>query len=341
MAQQYHVLSIDGGGIRGVIAAVWAHRLETLLGRPLYHHFDLFAGTSTGAILAAGLSQGKSAEECLNLYRVHGDTVFPLTAKRFWSRAKRLFTDGVSSPRYKADGLVSVCQAVFGEEPLLSSLKKPTLITSYNLLNRRAQILKSHKAEHRDIPLWSAVTASCSAPTYFPAHIVRVGLADLPLIDGGVVATNPSGCAVGEAIRIARDSQSEVTADDIVLVSLGTGQTTRTISIDEAMSWGPLEWAPSIVDVVCDGGCDAVSYVAKYLLTPDNYFRLQTRLDHASDDMDNADPSNINALISVAESYLNDKGGREQIERIAEKLIQRDPPNIVTEVDFSKTVQPD
>lgn len=339
MSQQYHVLSIDGGGIRGIISAVWAHRLETLLGQPLHYHFDLFAGTSTGAILAAGLSQGKSAEECLNYYRLHGSTVFPLTAKRFLSRAKKLFTDGVSAPRYKSEGLVSVCQTVFGEEPLLSSLHKPTLITSYNLLNRRAQILKSHKPEHRDIPLWSAVTASCSAPTYFPAHVVRVGLADLPLIDGGVVATNPAGCAMAEAMRITRDNDSGLSTNDIVLVSLGTGQTTRNVSIDEAMTWGPLEWAPSIVDIVCDGGCDAVSYMAKNILAPENFFRLQTRLDHANDDMDNADPANINALISVAEHYLNNKGGREQIEKIAEKLTSRQPRKVVTNVDFSKEQQ--
>ena len=96
--KRYRILSLDGGGIRGIITAVWLDRLEQALGGPLRQHFDLIAGTSTGGILACALARGTEAAKIVDLYRDRGREVFPDQAARLWSRITRTFSQGLSAP---------------------------------------------------------------------------------------------------------------------------------------------------------------------------------------------------------------------------------------------------
>jgi hypothetical protein len=110
--------------------------------------------------------------------------------------------------------------------------------------------------------------------------------------------------------------------EDFIVASFGTGQTTRPIPIEDAREWGAIEWAVPIIDVLFDGAADAADYVASQLIPEAQYFRFQTILDKAYDDMDRADQTNLNALRNVANHFLREEGGEKRIDELS-KLLQR------------------
>lgn len=318
----YRILSLDGGGIRGLMTAVWLHRLEDRLDGPLHQYFDLVAGTSTGAILACAVSRGISAKKIIDLYVERGREVFPGTADRLWSRLSRTFSEGLSAPKYDGEGLEKALKAVF-RTTLFRTLKvKPTLVTSYDTLTRTPVVFKNTQDRFQSIKVWEICKASAVAPSYFPAHVTEIAGARTPLIDGGVVANNPSACAIAEGIRIneEREPDRRIPLDDFVVASFGTGQATRPISIEDAQEWGALEWAIPIVDVLFDGSADAADYISRQLIRSANYFRFQTVLHEAYDDMDNADRTNIEALMRIATAYIDSSESQDRLDRLVERL---------------------
>ena len=97
--------------------------------------------------------------------------------------------------------------------------------------------------------MWEVCKASSAAPTYFPAHILNLGGADVPLIDGGVFANNPTAGAIAEGVRINKAlGNAGHDLDEFVVASFGTGEATRPIEAKQALQWGALEWAVPIVD---------------------------------------------------------------------------------------------
>jgi predicted acylesterase/phospholipase RssA len=322
--QRYRILSLDGGGIRGVITAVWLEELEERLGGPIREHFDLVAGTSTGAILACALSKGMSATEVLESYRSFGREVFPTKAGRLWNRTMRTFTQGPSAPKYDDRGLERALKRQFGEMKF-GQLLLPTIVTSYDVLTRQAVVMKTMGAAAEtpgrfdELPVWEVVKASSSAPTYFPAHVMQIKGARVPLVDGGVVANNPTACALAEGVKIngKLPAGQGVALSSFVVVSLGTGQATRSISVSEAREWGAIEWAIPIIDVLFDGAGDATDYIVRQLVPDDRYFRLQTALTDAFDDMDDASQTNVNALERIARSYIENQGGGQKLDELA------------------------
>lgn len=318
----HRILSFDGGGIRGLISAVWLKALEEALGGPAARHFDLIAGTSTGSILAAAVASGRPAESIVRLYREYGREIFPATASRLWSRVKRLPAEGASAPKYDGKGLNRVLQREFGKRKL-GDLDPMVLIPTYDVFNREGLVFKSADVRYRALPVWEVVRASCAAPSYFPAHGLKLGAAQLPLIDGGVVANNPTACAIAEAVRHGTTNgkrRRRLTTSDLVVVSFGTGHTIRPIALEEARGWGVLDWAVPIIDVLLDGAADSTDYICKYLLREGRYFRLQTRLESGYDDLDNVDRTNLDALIGRAEYFLRLEQGQRLIERAAAAL---------------------
>jgi patatin-like phospholipase/acyl hydrolase len=317
MAKSFRILSLDGGGIRGLMTAVWLMQLEEKLGAPLRERFDLIAGTSTGAILACALASGMSAQAAAEVYRKRGREIFPAAPSRLWSRFSRVVTDGLSAPRYADTGLEAVLRSTFGEKRIGDVEHAVLLVTAYDVFRRKPEIFKSNKADHQMLKLWEIAKASSSAPSYFPAHILEYGGTKHPLVDGGVVANNPTACAIAEGLVLNRSGGAK--AEDFVVASFGTGQNTRPIGIDDARTWGALQWAFPIVDVLMDGAADATHYIACQLIPSERYFRFQTELDKAYDDLDAADETNLNALMVIAQEYLTQPGS-EQIDKLVPLL---------------------
>jgi patatin-like phospholipase/acyl hydrolase len=317
--QAKRILSIDGGGIRGLVSCLWLGGAEDVLaqsGKPgLLGHFDLLAGTSSGALIACGLGMGLSPATIAGLFHRHRHDIFPGMVERLWSRAGRVFREGLSAPRYDGKGLENVLREVFGQTTL-GQLKLPVMVTSYDTVSREAVIFKSFKPEHRDLSVWEVCRASTAAPTYFPAYPMMVEGHACALIDGGVVANNPTACAVAEALR--HDKQVDQ-CSDLVVLSVGSGRRNRPIPLRQAQEWGALEWAVPIIDVLFDGNTDSVDYITRQLVGP-GYFRLQADLLAQLDDLDDVSSVNIAALETMATDYLQSAATRATLKELAKRL---------------------
>ncbi len=313
------ILTLDGGGIRGIVSAIWLAELEARLlaaGKGgLRDHFDLIAGSSTGTLIAAGIGIGVSAGQLVELYQGLGERVFPGGPQRLWSRVTRVFSEGLSAPKYDPQGLIKVLRQIFGTHTM-SELKPRVMAIAYDTLQREPVVFKSYKPEFAGFPLWEVCRASTAAPTYFPAHLATVERRRRALIDGGVVANNPTACAIAEAVKLNDNDR----LDGLVVLSVGTGEATRPISEAEATTWGALEWAVPIIDVLFDGSADAVHYIASHLLRDGHYFRLQTPLTLGYDDFDNADRTNLLALQHTAHDHLKKRETGRMLDQLVRLL---------------------
>lgn len=313
------ILSIDGGGIRGLVSCTWLGGVEDALaqaGKPgLLANFDLMAGSSTGALVACGLGLGLASDALAELYRARSAEIFPGMASRLWSRASRFLSAGPSAPKYDGRGLERVLRDVFGDATL-GQLQLPTLITSYDTISRKPLIFKSFKASHRDLPIREVCRASTAAPTYFPAHPMDVDGLPRSLIDGGIVANNPTACAIAEALRHDREV---IQCGDLVVLSVGTGERNRPIPLQSAREWGAVEWAIPIIDVLFDGNTDSVDYITRHLVG-EGYFRMQAELLVGLDDLDDTSATNVAALDAMARDYLERDSTRRKLEALVTRL---------------------
>jgi patatin-like phospholipase/acyl hydrolase len=300
------VLSCDGGGIRGVITAVWLEAIQERLDKPLVEYIDVVSGTSTGAIIACAISSGYSANEIVDLFIEKGNVVFPSFWRRIWDRLFRVLYQGLDAPRYNGRGLRKVLQDAFGDKKL-KDLHISTVVTSYNMANSSALILKSKSPFHEEMYVWEACLASASAPTYFPAFVIDWTKV---LIDGGVVMNNPSLCGIVEA-KIEDNNE-------IICISMGTGKARNRANPRQAKNMGFLRWAIPILDVLFDGSEDAVDYISRNIVGEERYERMQARIPRKLYPMDKAD--NVMELVELARKYAKSEEGQKKIEAIAKLL---------------------
>ena len=288
------VLAIDGGGIRGLIPALVLEEIEHRTGRPAAELFDVVAGTSTGALIACALTrpQPMPAGRIAAIYEEEGPEIFDRSSLQTIQSL-----GGLVDERYDARGLVTSLRRHLGDVRLADATTV-VLLATYELESRAALVLNNDY----DVSMVDAAHASSAAPTYFEP--VRLG--ERTLIDGGVYATNPAMLAYAHA-----------GGDVEVLASLGTGEHTRPLHFDEVKDWGQIKWARPILDVVFDGSADAVDAQLGRLID-DRYIRLQTRLDEASDDLDDASPENLAALRREAEQLIADRAA--DIDRLCSLL---------------------
>ncbi len=311
------VLSIDGGGIRGIIPATVLAEVERRTQRPIAESFDLIAGTSTGGILALALSKpgpdGRPAwraEDVIALYEREGPDIFD---RSLWKRI--VSAGGLLDEKYPPAGMDRAFDAYFGDTRLSEALCD-VIVTAYEIEQRTTFFFKSSKAradERDDLPMRDAARATSAAPTYFePVKLDRgPGHPYLALVDGGVFANNPAMSAFAEARR-------DRAVDDVLVLSLGTGELTRCLPYDRAKDWGLVDWARPIFDVVLDGQSDAVDYQLRQVLGSDAYYRLQTVLDLASDDMDDSSEENLQRLKQEAEEVV--RANEDRLDEVCEKL---------------------
>ena len=312
------VLCIDGGGIRGLIPALVLAEIEQRTGRRIAELVDLVAGTSTGGILACALTRpgadGRplySARELAGIYVEEGPRIFHR------SLLKRIFSlDGWVDERYEDDGLNGALARYLGEARL-SDAVTDLFVTAYDISGRFAFFFRSARARRDpayDFPLVQVGRATAAAPSYFePTEVTDVaGLRTYPLIDGGVYAVNPSMCAFADVAASGRTDELEL------MLSLGTGEHTRAYTFEQTRSWGQLEWARPVLDVVFDGVADTIEFEVGTLMG-DRFVRLQTELDVASDDLDDASEENLAALQLEAERLI--AASEVEIERVCAVLV--------------------
>ena len=326
MTDLVKVLSIDGGGIRGLIPAIVLAEIKSRTGSRIADLFDLIAGTSTGGIIALGLTKPAAtgakhpqfaASDLAGLYKTEGGRIFPRSP---WHQIVAL--DNLLDERYEASGLESLLEQYFGDVPLSAALTE-TLVTSYELQTREPWFFARHKARAEpgwDFPMKFVARATSAAPTYYEPEPVPKTNPTQALVDGGVYANNPAMCAWVEAKKLHPGPE------EVLVVSLGTGQYTRAIPYKDAKNWGLAHWAKPILDVVFDGVSDTIDHQMTVLCQESEtgdprYYRFQTELDIGSDDMDNATKTNLAALEQKAHELIEKQ--TDSLDRLCAELTAR------------------
>ena len=270
--------------------------LERRAGRRVFEMFDLIAGTSTGGILACALCAPDPlpASELVSLYEDEGPNIFD---RSLFQRIKS--AEGLLDEKYDDAALDRALERFLGHKRL-SETRPDLIVPAYDTALPGPYFFKTSKAratpETDDFPLSVVARATSAAPTYFEP----VELDERALVDGGVFAVNPAMSAFAEVLK-------EADAREVVLLSLGTGQHTRKRSFDEIKDWGVAKWARPILEVVFDGVSDAVDYQLDHVLGGERYWRLQTELTLASDDLDDASEGNLAKLRGHAEDLIREQ----------------------------------
>ena len=234
MEKKFTILSIDGGGIRGIIPAKVLTEIERELqtsqpGKKLYEHFDLICGTSTGAILAIGLALGIPASSLLDFYKVNASLIFPKWLFKVIPTQAKVFISTMYSNKKLRKKLQEVfTEANDGTEPLLFDLKTKVCIPTYNGIMGEINVLKTkhHPDYVRDykLPAHEVAMASASAPVYFPPHTFKYSNkfgsgVNINMIDGGLFANNPTLIGILEA-----GDKLNIPLSQVRVLSIGTGK---------------------------------------------------------------------------------------------------------------------
>jgi predicted acylesterase/phospholipase RssA len=223
----FKILSIDGGGIKGLYTAAVLNELEKKhaipsSGNRLGDYFDMIAGTSTGALIASAIASGKTCEEVLNAYRSMGQEVFPDTSKI--PRMIKTVRQMLIGARYSNEPVRKALNALVGDTTF-SQAKNYLVIPVTNITNYKARVFKNkYSSAHTidDCRLSDIALASAAAPTYFPL-VKSPDKGSFLYADGGLVANNPVMIAALDALAIFVGPESERnTHDSLAVLSLGT-----------------------------------------------------------------------------------------------------------------------
>ncbi|MBN3890753.1 MAG: patatin-like phospholipase family protein [Nostoc sp. JL31] len=347
---KYKILSIDGGGIRGIIPALILAEIERRTQKPIFSLFDLITGTSSGGILALGLTKPRlssdvsdnlpvaeyTAEDLLQLFIEYGVEIF---YEPLFERLLGPLEDIFLQPKYPSESKEEIFRQYFGNAPLENNLKE-VFVTSYDI-EQRIPIFFTNQLEKQQIEsknfqklcggflLLDAALATSATPTYFAPHRLvnphNSGIA-YTLIDGGVFANNPAHLAILEAqISSKRKAQKVLNTEDILVVSLGTGSLTSVYPYKEVKNWGLLQWGRPLLNIVFDGGSEVVAGELEQLFEPTDkeaksfYYRFQTLLDSELEEIDNTKLQNTRQLQAIAHRLISQKS--QQIDELCSLLL--------------------
>ena len=306
--QMKKILSIDAGGVRGIIPATILAEIEARTGQPVCNLFDFFAGTSTGGMLALSLTcpdspdclrPSCSASDVKRLFHIWGNRVFGNRLSK---------TDELLTNRSPGSRIEDMFHEYFGDT-LLSSSIKPTMVTAFNLATRQPFFFNSAKTEGSggvDALMWQAARATTAISPYFPPFRLPVLSSpfrqahEVHLVDGSFFANNPAMLALAEARALFSDE------DDFLLISLGCGEAARMpFPADSHQKRRHIFECSLIAQSAC------VDYQMRAFLPAQRYIRIQAELIPGFDRFDDASKENLLAIDEIA---------RETIVRYAELL---------------------
>ena len=330
--QAVRILSIDGGGVRGIIPARVLMELERLTGQTTASLFDIVAGTSTGGILALstcrpfeGDGARHAVENVLDFYLRSGTSIFPSArlrraaieageplppaAPHVSQRVGAVLNPRrYGNARYRPEGLADALRVCVGDHRLADATCD-VLVPAYDMLTGRPVVFSSRQAREGtgpNPPAHDVTMATTAAPTFFPAvHMAGAGYEYL-CIDGGVVANNPVTIAYYEALQQEHREGRDL---DVILVSLGTGTAPHDHpSHEEILSRSWLKMAMGMLGVVFDGSSDIADHLLREIITwqePNSrYFRFQIELHGPTLDIDDASVANVNALLRLSDQLI-------------------------------------
>lgn len=341
MPHEFKILSIDGGGIRGIIPCTILKFIEEQTNYPISSLFNVIAGTSTGGIIALGLSirdeKGSNlftAGDMLSLYVNNGKQIF---SKRNGDLLSWISGQLFNKP-YDSSQIETLLDTYFSDFRLKDCFPN-LLVTAYEIEKGKPFYFSSRLAKldsREDFSLKEIARSTSAAPTYFkPSKVAYDQKEELAFIDGGVFANNPSVLAYSEAREIwkaknrsklfTREAGTKpfdpvVAADDhdlpFYMLSLGTGYCRNKISKTEVEKWRNKDWfEPLMTNIFMRSVAESTDFTMKHLLPPyangePRYRRLNMEISEAYSEMDNASDENIDKLMDIAGKFVKDNESR-------------------------------
>lgn len=321
--RKFRILSIDGGGLRGIIPLQVIREIEKLTGQPVHKTFDLIAGSSTGGLLACALSFGDndlvvgntrkySLDEIQEIYLTRGGEIFPKHnfLKRNYNDLRKWFR-----PQFNPTSLNNILFEYFADNRLTSCLK-PIFITSYNIHRNKPIYFTTREAtteEGKNSKLVDICRATSAAPTYFPSFSFNFDSENIVCIDGGIVMNNPSIGALVEVLgnsdyKHYRVDNERLDLKDISILSLGTGIIKKNLKSINSHRWGRLKWIKPVIDISTGGPVKVVdtqiSTIFKSSNLEKNYFRIDIDIDEQYSEMSDSSPNTLQHLLDDAQSQI-------------------------------------
>ncbi|XP_028808768.1 patatin-like protein 1 [Neltuma alba] len=322
------ILSIDGGGVRGIIPAIILRYLEEQLqifdeNARIADYFDVIGGTSTGGLITALLATPDksqrpkfTAQDIVDFYKNEAKRIFPEPS---WTRKIETF---FNKPKYDGKYLRETSRNKLQGTKLHETLTN-VVIPTFDMKQVRPVIFSSFKLGTMpsiDAKLSDICVGTSAAPTYLPPHYFSNDGKEFNLIDGGVIANNPALISISEIIEQKKKRNTEclqVEPNDyskIYLLSLGTGfqKPNKDYDARAAANWGSLAWASGpITELTLDGSQDLVDYHLASVfqaLGSNNYLRIQTdKLSGEMAKMDDGSDKNMKNLEELANQILEQR----------------------------------
>lgn len=326
-SRPFRILSIDGGGLRGILVAKILQWIEeNVLGqdtagkqRSIVDSFDLFAGTSTGGLIACALTVSDttglpiySLKDICDIYEHSGSTIFPFSSNKFQKSYKWL--QNKFGPKYSRDGLTKVLQGKLAGKRILDCSKN-ILVPTYDVGRFRPVQFTSRVAKQQSLTfnanadkynctLLDVCYATSAAPTYFPSHVFEYTDSDgrndtLNCIDGGIHLNNPALAAYAEVLKhwdYYRIGQ-KIVPEDIHILSIGTGIVPKHITKKSGERWGEIRWAKNVIAAAMLGNSQNVEDQLRIMMGPHRYYRINLDIDPIFAEMDDSSPATTKHLI--------------------------------------------
>lgn len=294
------ILALDGGGVRGIIESYILKKIEFETGSSIKDMFHLIAGTSIGGILACALSLplGKGNPKT-DMPKFSASQIYDL----FYANSKNMFKKNYFScygwfgTKYHTRPLESFIDSIV-ENHIFQHTTTNIIVPTYDMTMQNTKIFKSW--DNSELFLMKDVMlATSAAPTYFkPRKIFPLNTKKhmgYNLLDGGVVANNPSGCA----ISCIKEFNQFV---DIDLISIGTGYNVAPMRYSTMKNAGLIKWAKELPGLTIDSQAYSIEAAIEPICK--NYYRYTPFLDSKNINMDDVSANNIKALIASAERMI-------------------------------------
>lgn len=254
----FRILSIDGGGIKGLYSAVILRHLEEEFctdGRTISDYFDMICGTSTGGLIALALSIKKPTKEIVDFYKTRGEDIFPNSS---WVASCFLkVKQGLWRGKYQNKVLKKELETMFGSR-MMKDAQNLLCIPSFNLVKSSPTVWKfPHKegsyTREKEIQMLDVALSTSAAPTYFPIHEIHP---HGRFIDGGVWANNPTLCGVLEAIEFFINqplSTEEICFNNLHILSVSSVNVPTAQSLKGKLSKSALGWGDKLFNPFFEG----------------------------------------------------------------------------------------
>lgn len=323
MERKFRILSIDGGGLKGIIPLQVIKEIEKITNQPIHKTFDLIAGTSTGGLLTCALllkdedsieanKRKYTLEDIEKLYIEKGKDIFPRYTFLKWLF---IHTRKWIRPMYFTKKYNIILNEYFNEHRITSCLK-PIFITSYDIHRNLPLTFTTRSAtslDEKNPKIIDICRATSAAPTYFPTYKFNYNKENVICIDGGLIMNNPTIGAFVEVLGNPSYKHYQIDSNhleikDIAILSLGTGISSKQYSSLSSQNWGRFQWIKKVIEIAIGAPVnvvhDQIETIFKSSGLDRNYLRIDFEIDQKYSEMDDSRKKTLEHLLSVTQSKI-------------------------------------